>query len=367
MKNGQRAIACSLIRGGTSRGAYFLARDLPGDRQRRDRILQSVLGGPDPLQVDGIGGGHPLTSKVAIVAPSRRSDADVDYLFLQVAPDHSFVSSTQNCGNILAGVGPFVIDSGLVSATNDETGVRVHMQNSGSVCELLVQTPAGVVAVAGRTSIDGVPGTSAAITCNFLQLAGSVSGSLLPTGNLLDTIDGVDTTLIDNGMPVVLMRAADLDCSGYESADDLDANVALKCRLERLRLTAGQMMRLGDVSNKSVPKMCLLSAPQGSGHISTRMFIPHVCHRSIGVLGAVTVASASVLPGAIAHDMAIKETGNSRSVVVEHPSGSFEVRLELDEQAAPQQFIKQAGVIRTARTLMSGQVFVPSHLWDDRA
>lgn len=344
---------------------YFLAGDLPGDRQQRDRVLQAVLGGPDSLQIDGIGGGHPLTSKVAIVRPSLRSDADVDYLFLQVAPDHAFVSDTQNCGNLLAGIGPFAIESGLVSVTDDETRIRVHMENSGNVCELILQTPGGVIAVAGATTIDGVPGTSAAITCNYLDVAGSVAGSLLPTGNLLDSIDGVKATLIDNGMPVVLVRAQELGCTGYESPHDLDADETLKSRIEQLRRQAGPMMNLGDVSKEPVPKMCLVAESQGPGHISTRMFIPHACHRSIGVLGAVTVASACVLPGTLAHEIARRESGNARSVMVEHPSGSFEVRLLLDEQAKPEQMIRQAGVVRTARTLMRGQAFVPSHVWDE--
>lgn len=365
MDNGQRAIACSLVRGGTSRGVYFLAADLPGDRRQRDRVLQAVLGGPDSLQIDGVGGGHPLTSKVAIVKPSLRRDADVDYLFLQVAPDHAFVSDTQNCGNILAGIGPFAIESGLVSAAEDETRIRVHMENSGNVCELILQTPGGVIAVAGSTSIDGVPGTSAAIRCNYLDIAGSVSGSLLPTGRLLDSIAGVEATLIDNGMPVVLVRAQELGCTGYESPHDLDADETLKSRVEHLRQKAGPMMNLGDIRNKTVPKMCLLAEARGAGHISTRTFIPHACHRSIGVLGAVTVASACVLPGTLAHDIAKRETGSARSIRVEHPSGSFEVRLQLDEQAQPEQMIRQAGVVRTARTLMRGQAFVPSHVWDE--
>lgn len=366
MNNGQKAISCSLIRGGTSRGVYFLADNLPAEQRRRDRVLQAVLGGPDPLQVDGIGGGHALTSKVAIVQPSERSNADVDYLFLQVAPDHSFVSSTQNCGNLLAGVGPFVIDNGLLTAADGETTIRVHMENSGSVCELVLQTPGGRVSGSGSTSIDGVPGTSAPILCNFQDIAGSVSGSLLPTGKLLDTVDDMQATLLDNGMPVVLLRATDLGCTGYETPDDLEADATLKSAIEPLRLKAGEMMNLGDVANKSVPKMCLLAEPQASGHVSTRMFIPHACHRAIGVLGAVTVASACILPGTVAYGIAKQAAGRSRSIVVEHPSGTFTVQLEIDEQAEPVEMIRKAGVIRTARTLMRGQVFVPADVWDER-
>jgi 4-oxalomesaconate tautomerase len=364
MKSRQTSIPCSIIRGGTSRGAYFLVRDIPGDTELRDRVLMAVMGGPDSLQVDGIGGGHPLTSKVAIVGPSSREDADVDYLFLQVSPDHTFVSTAQNCGNILAGVGPFAIDNDLVKPGDAETRIRVHMINSVNLCELTLQTPDGVVDYEGETNIDGVPGTSAAITCDFLDVAGSVTGALLPTGKIRDVIDGVELTCIDNGMPVVVMRASDFDCSGYETADELDANEELKARLEKLRLMVGPMMNLGDVSNQSVPKMCLVAEPSGAGNISARVFIPHVCHRSIGVLGAVTVATACLLPGSVTNGIAVVPAGSEKNIVVQHPSGTFLVRLRVDEGAPPENLIKRAGVIRTARTLMRGNVFISSGIWD---
>ena len=227
MTHSQTAIPCSVIRGGTSRGLYFRAQDLPKEEAARDRVLVSVMGGPDALQVDGIGGGHPLTNKVAIVTPAKRDDVDVDYLFLQVSPDTQEVSTLQNCGNILAGVGPFAIDLGMVAPGNSETSIRVHMVNSGSRCDLIVQTPAGVVEYSGNTAIDGVPGTGAAIVCNFLDVAGSTTGALLPTGRPLDQVDGIDVTCIDNGMPVVVLRAADFGCTGRESPDELDNNQEL--------------------------------------------------------------------------------------------------------------------------------------------
>ena len=363
MTQKQTSIPCSVIRGGTSRGAYFSASDLPDDERARNRVLLAVLGGPDALQVDGIGGGHPLTNKIAILSRSSHEDADIDYLFLQVFSDEQKISATQNCGNILAGVGPFAIDHGMVSATDPESKIRVHMTNSGNLCELIVQTPGGAVAHCGDTAIDGVPGTSAAIVCNFLDVAGSATGALLPTGNTMDEIDGVQVTCIDNGMPIVVLRAEDLGCTGLETPDELDANKKLKDRLEAIRLELGYKMKLGDVTDETVPKMCLVSRPTGGGIVSTRTFIPHVCHHSIGVLGAVSVGTACLLPGTVANDIALPPEGDEKKLDIEHPSGALRIRLVVDDGAPPELFVKQAGVIRTARTLMRGEVFVPSQVW----
>lgn len=359
----QTPIRCSVIRGGTSRGLYFRAEDLPADEKVRDRVLIAALGGPDSLQIDGLGGGHPLTSKVAIVSPASDPDVDVDYLFLQISTDNSFVSSAQNCGNILAGVGPFAIENGLVRADQQETMVRVHMVNSGNTSRLTVKTPNGIVEYQGSTAIDGVPGTGAAIICDFLDVAGSATGALFPTGNNIDEVNGVRVTCIDNGMPVVLARAADLDCSGYESPQALDANDDLKEKIESLRQELGPKMNLGDVTRKSVPKMCLIAAPVNEGHISTRTFIPHDCHRSVGVLGAVTVATAALIPGTVAEGIAAVPPGNEKTIGVEHPSGVFAVRLVVDEHAGVEDIVQRAGVIRTARVIMRGEVQIPKNIW----
>ncbi len=364
MHSHQTPIRCSIIRGGTSRGLYFHAADLPEDEELRDRVLIAAMGGPDALQIDGLGGGHPLTSKVAIVGPATGQDADVDYLFLQVAPDSGLVSGAQNCGNILAGVGPFAIENGLVRAAEHDTVVRVHMVNSGNTCQLTVRTPGGIVAYEGSTAIDGVPGTGAPIICDFLDVAGSVTGALLPTGNVYDEIDGIRVTCIDNGMPVVLVRAGDLSCTGYESPQALDANHPLKEKIEDLRLKLGPMMNLGDVAKKSVPKMCLIAAPDKGGSVSTRTFIPHDCHRSVGVLGAVTVATAALIPGTVADGLATVPQGAEKIIGVEHPTGILEVRLVIDEHAAVERIVRTAGVIRTARVIMRGDVLVPQTIWD---
>ncbi|MEM7082989.1 MAG: 4-oxalomesaconate tautomerase [Pseudomonadota bacterium] len=355
----QTRISCSLVRGGTSRGLYFLTDDLPLDPRERDRILISVMGGPDLLQIDGVGGGHSLTNKVALVSRSRRQDADLDYLFLQVAPQSQTVSTAQNCGNILAGVGPFAIENGLIVPSGMHTRMTVHMVNSGNRCELSVETPGGLVEVNGDARIDGVPGTGSPIVCSYLDIAGSVTGSLLPTGNQKDMFEEIEVTCIDNGMPVAVISASDLGLSGKESPDSLDANEPLKQRLETLRLIVGRAMGLGDVSELSVPKMCLISEGKLNQLIHTRMFIPHSCHRSIGVLGAISVATACLLPNSVCKRISRGLTGKTELVEIGHPSGSLAINLEIDMSASLSTMIKKAGVIRTARTIMRGEVRVP--------
>ena len=357
------AVPCSVIRGGTSRGVYFQRGDLPSSPADRDRVLLTVMGGPDELRVDGLAGAHPLTSKVAVVNRSDRAGVDVDYLFLQVDPAGSRVSESQNCGNLLAGVGAFAIEEGLVRVGGESTTVRVHMINSRSVAEVTVETPGGSVVYEGETAIDGVPGTAAPVLCDFLDVAGSICGSLLPSARPADSIDGIDVTCIDNGMPVALLRAADLSLSGYESADELDANATLRERLEPIRLAAGRLMNLGDVAAATVPKMCLVAPPRDGGSISTRTFIPHVCHRSIGVLGAVTVATACLIPGSVAAGVADVPAGAEKHMRIEHPSGAFPVRLLVDETASPAEPVRRAGVVRTARLIMRGNAYVPAAVW----
>jgi 4-oxalomesaconate tautomerase len=357
----QTAIPCALMRGGSSKGLYFLATDLPADEATRDAVLVAAMGS-DARQIDGVGGAHPLTSKVAIVSRSDRPDADVDYLFAQVVVGEGRVDTTPNCGNMLAGVAPFAIECGLIEAAADVTRVRVRMRNSDNLCELSVQTPAGVVTYDGDARIDGVPGTAAPIVCNYLDVAGSACGSLLPTGRVKDVFDGVEVTCIDNGMPVVVLRARDLGITGYETRETLDADQALKAKLESIRLQAGPAMNLGDVTKKVVPKMSLVSPPRGGGSINTRTFIPHDCHAAIGVLGAVSVATACILPGAVTDGMANVPMGSVRQLSVEHPSGEFSVTLEVGgSTAAP--VVERAGLLRTARMIMRGEVYVPAHVW----
>jgi len=361
-----RGIPCTLMRGGTSKGLYFHARDLPEDRATRDRVLLAAMGSPDPRQIDGLGGAHPLTSKVAVVAPSTRKDADVDYLFLQVVVDRAEVSDSQNCGNLLAGIGPWAIENGLVPARDPVTPVRIHMVNTASVAVAHVPTPGGVVEYEGNARIDGVPGTAAAIPIDFLDVAGSSCGALLPTGSVVDPVEGVAVTCVDNGMPVVLMKASDFGCSGYESPEDLEANADLKARVERIRLRVGPRMNLGDVGAKTVPKMCLVAPPRAGGAICTRTFIPHRVHEAIGVLGAVSVATACVLPGSIAAQVGVIPSGGSaRQLEIEHPTGFFTVAIDVAIDGSSI-VVRRSALVRTARKLMRGEAFVPARLWSDR-
>ncbi|MEJ5057053.1 MULTISPECIES: 4-oxalomesaconate tautomerase [unclassified Pseudomonas] len=355
---GQTRIPCLLMRGGTSKGAYFLAGDLPEQQALRDRVLLAVMGSPDARQIDGIGGGDSLTSKVAIIKPSTRAEADVDYLFAQVLVDEPRVDYGQNCGNILAGVGPFAIERGLVAVKGDLTPVRIFMENTGQIAIAHVPTPNGSVSYAGEARIDGVPGYAAPLIVEFEDVAGSSCGALLPTGNAVDVFDGVEVTCVDNGMPVVLIRAEDLGLSGYESPEQLDANAPLKARVETIRLQAGPRMNLGDVSQRNVPKMCLVAAARVGGAISTRTFIPHRCHISIGVFGAVSVAVACLIEGSVPAGLARIAEGDVKQLSVEHPTGEFTVELRLQHGE-----LVGCGLMRTARLLFDGSVCVPATLY----
>lgn len=360
------------MRGGTSRGPFFLASDLPSDEETRNRVLLAVMGSPDRRQIDGLGGAHPLTSKVGIVSLSSTPGVDLDFLFAQLQPASDKVDITPNCGNMLAAVLPFALERGLLAVRGEMTTARILTLNTGMQCDVTVATPNGRLQYSGDARIDGVPGTAAPVKINFLDTAGSVCPSLLPSGGVRDhihfaTTDGqvhqVDATLIDNGMPMVLVRAADFGISGTETVEQLNTNQALRTRLEALRLAVGEKMGLGDVSQKNYPKMCLVSAPTQGGTIATRCFIPHVCHDAIGVLAAVTVATACVLEGAITQGLARPIHGLQRSVTVEHPTGEFTVELTLDPR--DQQTIISAALLRTARPIMRGEAMIPADIWKE--
>ena len=352
----QTRVPCVLMRGGTSKGAYFLASDLPADRALRDRVILRIMGSPDPRQIDGIGGADPLTSKVAIVQPSARPGIDVDYLFAQVFVDEARVGYGQNCGNILAGVGYFAIEKGLVEARDPVTEVTIYMANSGQTAVAEIATPGGKVDYSGAAQIDGVPGSAAAVPLSFTDAAGSICGALLPSGNAVDEVAGCRVTLIDNGMPVVVLSAAAMGIRGDETREELDANAPLKARLEEIRLAAGPMMNLGDVREKTVPKMTMVSPPCHGGCVSTRTFIPHRCHATIGVFGAISVATACLLPGSPAAEVAVVPAGSSKRLAVEHPGGALDVLVEVDESRDPPE-IQRAAFLRTARKLFEGTVF----------
>jgi 4-oxalomesaconate tautomerase len=358
-------IPCTLMRGGTSKGLYFHAADLPRERELRDRVLLAAMGSPDTRQIDGLGGAHPLTSKVAVISPSSVPSADVDYLFLQVAVGQPEVSDSQNCGNLLAGVGPWAIENGLVPVAGASTPVRIHMVNTRSIAVAHVRTPEGAVEYEGEARIDGVPGTAAPIALEFLEVAGSSCGALLPTGSATDEFEGIELTCIDNGMPVIIVRAAQLGLTGAETPAQLEANAELVAKVEKIRVSMGPRMHLGDVTRKTVPKVCLVGAPRRGGTIATVTFIPHRVHEAIGVLGAVSVATACMIPGSVAAQVAGRpqqpKNGAARPIEVEHPSGFFTVTVEVEVGQRIE--VRSATLLRTARKLMRGEVYVPGATW----
>jgi len=348
-------VRCMIIRGGTSKGAYFLPEDLPADSAERDELLLRVMGTPDERQIDGIGGAHPLTSKVAVVSPSDEAGVDIEYLFLQVGVDKPTVTDRQNCGNLLAGVAPFAIERGLIQPENGEASVRIRMLNTNSIATARFTVEDGRPVYDGDATISGVPGKAAPIYLDFEDTAGGSTGSLLPTGQAVDIVTDLKATLIDNGMPVVMIAAGDLGITGYETCSELEANQELVSVLEEARLEAGMMMNLGDVSETTVPKMTMVAPPIAGGHVSTRTFIPHRCHQAIGVLGAVSVATGCLIPGSVGFDV-LSRDNDATSVVIEHPSGTFEATVELSFDG-DSVVVERAGILRTARKLMDGYVF----------
>jgi 4-oxalomesaconate tautomerase len=382
-KTPPHAVPCLFMRGGTSKGPFFNAADLPADQAQRDRALLAIMGSPDKRQIDGLGGAHPLTSKVGIVSRSTTSGVDLDFLFALLQPDKDTVDTTPNCGNMLAAVVPFAIETGMVQAVADTTTLRVLTLNTDMQCDITVQTPMGpdgvrFVADTGDARIDGAPGTSAPISINFLDTAGSVCSSLLPTGHVKDRIKvlptdklggfepfEIDVTCIDNGMPLVLFKASDMGRTGYESADDMNADTDLQTRIEALRLQVSLLMGLGDVRSKNYPKMTLIAPPKQGGALSTRSFIPHVCHDAIGVLAAVTVGTACVLQGTVCEGVAVLQAGAQQALSVEHPTGEFSVVLQTQAADVPGGFeVTQAALLRTARLIMRGEAMVPAAIWN---
>ncbi|MGD2100912.1 MAG: 4-oxalomesaconate tautomerase [Acidimicrobiia bacterium] len=347
-----------LMRGGTSKGAFFLEDDLPSDRARRDELLLQIVGSPDPRQIDGVGGAHPLTTKVAVVSGSNRPDVDVEYLFLQPGVGEATISDRQNCGNMLAAVGPFALERGLVSVDDGDASVRILMRNTGGVAVATFPVRGGRPVYSGDTTISGVPGTAARVLLEFVDTAGSTTGALMPTGNYRDSIDGIDVTLVDNGMPVVILRADALGITGYEGCQELEANTALRNRLEGIRLQSGPIMGLGDVADTTIPKLTLVAPPRSGGSLSTRTFIPHRCHDAIGALGAVSVATAAKLTGSVVADVAA-DTSDGPLVTLEHPTGTFDVSVVVRQDGSPT--VEQSAIIRTARLLMDGTVHPRSY------
>ena len=365
----QRAIPCMFMRGGTSRGPFFLLDDLPADPEVRDRVLLAAMGSPDPRQIDGLGGATTVTSKVAMVSPSQRPGIDVDYRFAQVWLDKAIVDTAPSCGNMLAGVGPFAIERGLVTPDADETRVRIFDVNTGSRIEAIVQTPGGTVTYAGDQRMDGVPGTAAPVVLSFSDVVGSKCGAMFPTGAVQEEIDGVAVSCIDVAVPMVMMRAGDLGISGYDS-DEINSNTVLLQRIERIRLEAGRRMGLGEVAESVVPKVGILAPPRRGGVVYSCYLTPHHVHAAHAVTGAICVAYCASIRGSVSRGVArlpaeritAPIVGGIATVRIEHPSGTSEVRLQTEIGDA-QLNDWRAGTVITARKVMNGQVFIPNHLW----
>ena len=376
MPDEQRSIPCVLMRGGTSRGPFFAAGELPAGPELRDAVLAAVMGSPTGRQIDGLGGGTTVSSKVAVVGPSTHPDADVDYLFAQIDPVWGTVDTKPTCGNMLAGVGPFAIEHGFVSAGDPSTSLIVRNVNTDTFIDVVCRTPGGEVSYDGDCAIDGVDGTAAPIELRFRGIEGSVACSMLPTGRTSEVVtvagrrtDGpteVEITLIDVAMPMVLARASDLGCTGRETPDELESDNAFMALMEAIRREAGSRMGLGDVSESVVPKFGMLAEPQHGGTIASRYFTPTQCHPTHAVSGAICVAAASVMPGTVAASLAaaprLPEGRSDAAITMEHPSGKFDVSL-LAERRADGVRIHAGGVTRTARKIMTGMVYVPTDVW----
>ncbi|MGQ0525918.1 MAG: 4-oxalomesaconate tautomerase [Betaproteobacteria bacterium] len=362
----QTRIPCVLMRGGTSRGPFFMTSDLPSDPRQRDEVLLAAMGSPHDYQVDGIGGANPLTSKVAMISKSRHANADVDYLFAQVLINEKLVDTKPNCGNMLVAVGPFAIEAGLVPARHPETTVRIFNVNTQALVEAIVQTPGGEVTYEGDAAIDGVPGTAAPVKLNFKSAIGSVTGKLLPTGRPLDVIDGIEVRCVDVAMPMILMRAEQFGKTGHETAAELDADRDLYARMEPIRRKAGQLMGMGDVSKLVVPKIGLLAKPRNGGTLASRYFVPYSCHKAHAVTGTVCVACACAIPGTVAAQIAPLSPAPQGIVSIEHPSGMIAIDLDVELGGTPP-VMRRAALIRTARRIFDGHVYVPAPVWPGAA
>lgn len=363
---GQISIPCTVMRGGTSKGPYFKLSDVPEDRAQLERLLLAVMGSPDPREIDGLGGADWLTSKTAMVGPSTRPGADVDYLFGQVIIDKPIVDFRPNCGNLTSAVGPFAIETGMVKATDPETTVRIFNINTGALIEAVIQTPGGTIQYEGDTAIDGVPGTAAPILLFFYDLVGTRTGKLLPTGNPIDVIEGVEVSCVDAAIPMIIARAEDMGKTAYESPAEINADSAFFERLERIRVAASHRMGLGDPTGSVIPKFCIVSKARNGGSVNARYMVPHECHQTFPLVGGQCLAAASIQKGTIAAEFTRVTDANTQTIDIEHPVGTLGTAIDYTgTRDAPE--ITRIGFVRTARKLMVGEVFVPESVWPERA
>ncbi len=349
-----RFIPCMLIRGGTSKGAYFLASDLPQSPEERDSLLIQIMGSGDAQQINGIGGGTTLTSKVGIISLSQSPEAELDYFFVQVGVEEKVVDTKPSCGNILSGVIAFAAEKGLIELTEGSTTVRVRNVNTNTIIEVTAETPDKTLKFDGDTSIDGVPGTGSPVLLNFLNVGGAKTGKLFPTGSTKEIIHDIEVSCVDAAVPMVHIPAQALGLVGNESKAAIDSNPDLLSRIESIRLVAGERMGLGDVRGSVIPKVAIVSPPHAGGSITSRYLVPHNCHASHAVTGAICVGAASLIEGTVAHQQA---QISSELVSIEHPSGKIDVKLTL-LAGESEPVIAQAALVRTARPLFKGEVYI---------
>ena len=359
----QTPIPFLFMRGGSSRGPYFLRSDLPAEPEQLSQVLMAVVGAGHELNIDGIGGGVAVTTKVAMLSRSEVPGVDIDYFFAQVGVTERIVDYKPTCGNMLAGVGPAALEMGLLPIQGDETRIVIRSVNTGAKVEAIIQTPGGAVNYAGDVAIAGVPGTAAPIALNFMEVVGSSCGSLFPTGHRIDLIDGIEVSCMDVAMPVVMARAADFGLTGQEPVEVLDADAAFFKRIEAIRLQAGQRMGMGDVAKSVVPKFAVLAPPTTPGStLTARYFMPWKTHPSMAVTGAQCIAACAVHPGTVADGLSVLSNGAPLNVVIDHPSGSIDVLMAFAVDAAGAFTLKSAGLLRTARLLARGELMVPAGL-----
>ena len=353
----QQAIPFLFMRGGTSRGPFFNRADLPEDLNELAEVLIKAVGSGHPLNIDGIGGGAAVTTKVAMLSPSSDEWADIDYFFAQVSVEDRLVDYKPTCGNMLTAVGPAAIEMGLVKPDNDTTEIRIRAVNTGAEVISVVQTPDREVEYQGDAAIDGVPGTAAPIRLNFRNVAGGATGKLLPTGNLRDAFDGIEVTCMDVAMPVVMARADAFGLTGHESRQDLDSNTDFFARMESVRLKAGEAMGMGDVSKSVTPKFAVLAPARAGGSIAARYFMPWQTHPTLAVTGAQCISACALAPGSVADGLWVRPNVNPVVLNLEHPVGVIEVAMDTDNDANGFQ-VNSAGLVRTARKLAAGDVFI---------
>uniref|UniRef100_UPI0040476B1A 4-oxalomesaconate tautomerase n=1 Tax=Yoonia sp. TaxID=2212373 RepID=UPI0040476B1A len=359
----QTAIPFLFIRGGTSRGPYFNRADLPADRDTLAQVLIAAVGSGHPLNIDGIGGGNAVTTKVAMLSKSEDDWADIDYFFAQVSVEDGTVDFKPTCGNILSGVGPAAIEMGLIEATGGETRVKIHATNTGARIVATIETAPDGVVYDGSAQIDGVPGTAAPVGLQFMDTVGGATGHFLPTGNLIDTFDGVEVTCMDVAMPMVIARADALGLTGYETVSALNDNRDFLARMEAVRIQAGEAMGIKDVAKSVTPKFGLLAPARDGGTVAVRYFMPWTAHPTMAVTGAQCLASCVLTPGTVAAGLAAVPNISPAPITLEHASGTIDVLVDYDLNDNGIT-LNSAGLVRTARLLARGEVMVSKLIWE---